>query len=186
MAAAPSGANEICSPAAPRPRSLPAVRASRLLLPLLVAAFALRAVATEPVAATVADLAWLEGEWRGTLANGATFEARYGAPRDGTLLSMSRELRDGRTLGFEFELFADRDGTVRYRPHPDGRPSPHEFPLVALDRAARRAVFENRAHDFPQTFEFVREADDRLVILLRGPGRDGRTREIRYALARVR
>ena len=163
-----------------------AVRAFRLLLPLLVAALALRAVATEPVAATVADLAWLEGEWRGTLANGATFEARYGAPRDGTLLSMSRELRDGRTLGFEFELFADRDGTVRYRPHPNGRPSPHEFPLVALDRPARRAVFENRAHDFPQTIEFVREADDRLVILLRGPGRDGRTREIRYALARVR
>ena len=161
-------------------------RALRLALPLLAAALALRAAAEAPVAATVADLAWLEGRWQGVLANGATFEARYGAPRNGTLLSMSRELRDGRTLGVEWELFADRDGSVRYRPHPGGRPSPHEFPLVALDREARRAVFENRAHDFPQTFVFAREGDDRLVILLRGPGRDGRTREIRYELARAR
>lgn len=142
------------------------------------------AVAQEPPA-RVADLAWLAGHWRGTLANGATFETHYTDAAGGTIVSASKEHRGDRTLGFELELFFEKGGRVFYQPHPNGKRSEHVFPLLSLEPGARRAVFENKEHDFPQTFIFERPADDRLLIILRGPGKDGALKDIRYELKRI-
>jgi hypothetical protein len=141
---------------------------------------------TPAPAAKVTDLGWLAGHWRGTLKNGATFETFYTDPSGGTVLSVSKEHRQGRTLTFELEVFFEQDGRLIYLPHPNGKRSEHAFPLLAFDAAARRAVFENKEHDFPQTFTFVRESDTRLVITLSGPGRNGANKEIRYELHAVR
>ena len=145
------------------------------------------ATASESTApsAKIADLAWLAGHWQGSLKNGATFEAHYTDASGGTILSVSKEHRDGRTLAFELELFFEKEGRLTYLPHPNGKRSEHAFPLVAYDAAARRATFENKAHDFPQAFVFHLESPDLLVITLSGPGRDGQTKEIRYALSRM-
>lgn len=156
-----------------------------LLVLTLLSVPALRAQDAPPPSARVADLAWLAGHWRGTLKNGATFETFYTDASGGTVLSVSKEHRGGRTLTFELELFHEKEGRLIYLPHPNGTRSAHPFPLLAFDAAARRAVFENKEHDFPQTFTFAREADDRLVITLSGPGRNGTTKEIRYELQRV-
>jgi len=132
----------------------------------------------------IADLGWLSGHWRGTLANGATFEAHYSGTDGHTIVSASKEVRDDRTVTFELELFFEQDGRIIYQPFPNGRRSEHAFPLVTLDAAARRAVFENKEHDFPQTFTFAREEPDLLVITLSGPGRNGTPKHIRYTLRR--
>lgn len=160
-----------------------------VLLAFLLGGVVVTASAAEPSvppAAKIADLAWLAGHWRGTLKNGATFEAHYTDASGGTILSVSKEHRDGRTLTFELELFFEKDGRVIYLPHPNGQRSEHSFPLVAFDAAAGRAEFENAAHDFPQRFRFHRESSDVLAITLSGPGRNGGIREIRYELHRVR
>jgi hypothetical protein len=136
--------------------------------------------------ARVADLGWLAGHWQGTLRNGAVFETHYTDATAGTILSVSKEHRNGRTLGFELELFYEKDGRVIYQPHPNGKRSEHAFPLLAYDAAARRVTFENKEHDFPQTFTFHLAGPDNLVIRLGGPGRDGATREIVYDLKRVK
>lgn len=133
----------------------------------------------------VADLAWLAGNWRGTLANGAIFEAHYSAPTGGTIVSSSKEVRHGRTTAIELELFHEQDHTVIYQPFPNGKKSEHSFPLIEFSGEATRAVFENKEHDFPQVFVFHRVAFDVLTITLRGPGKDGTTKEIRYELKRV-
>lgn len=168
-------------------------RAPRAFLATLVVFLfggaALAATGSEPSPShtpTVADLAWLAGHWRGTLKNGATFEAHYTDASGGTIVSVSKEHRDGRTLTFELELFFEQDGRVVYLPHPNGQRSEHSFPLVAFDATAPRAEFENTAHDFPQRFRFHRESPDVLAITLSGPGRNGKVREIRYELHRVR
>ncbi|HYC69979.1 MAG TPA: DUF6265 family protein [Opitutaceae bacterium] len=154
-------------------------------LALLILALGAAAGAQESPAARVADLAWLAGHWRGLLANGAIFEAHYTDAAGGTIVSASKEHRGGRTLAFELELFFEKAGRVFYQPHPNGRRSEHVFPLTHLEPAARRAVFENKEHDFPQTFIFERPADDRLVIILRGPDKNGGSKDIRYELQRV-
>ncbi len=146
------------------------------------------AEATDAPAARLADLAWLAGHWRGTLANGATIEAHYTGPDGGAIVSASKEVRNGRAVAFELELFFEKDGRVIYRPFPNGRRSEHDFPLVRFEATAdgARAVFENTAHDFPQTFEFAYPAPDRLTITLSGPGKDGSGRSIQFDLRRVR
>jgi hypothetical protein len=88
-------------------------------------------------------------------------------------------------VAFELERFFERDNRVIYHPHPNGKASEHEFPLVAFDRAQRRAAFENREHDFPQTFVFERPSPNELVITLRGPRKDGSTKEMRFELKRT-
>ena len=54
-----------------------------------------------------------------------------------------------------------------------------------LDAAAKRAVFENKEHDYPQTFTFEQPAPDRLVITLSGPGKNGQRKDIVYDLKRA-
>lgn len=136
-------------------------------------------------AASVADLAWLAGHWHGTLANGATFETHYTGPDGGMIASVSKEVKKGRVVAFELEIFFEKDGRLIYQPHPNGKKSEHAFPLLHYDGTARRAVFENKEHDYPQTFTFEQPSPDSLVITLSGPGRNGQKKDIVYALKRV-
>ena len=59
------------------------------------------------------------------------------------------------------------------------------FPLVKLETAANRAVFENQAHDFPKTFAYELTAPDRLRITLAGE-RKGRPATEVFDLTRVK
>ncbi len=136
-------------------------------------------------AASLTDLAWFAGHWRGTLANGATFETHYTGAEGGMIASVSKEVRKGRVVAFELEIFFEKDGQLIYQPHPNGKKSEHAFPLLSYDSAARRAVFENKEHDYPQTFTFQQPAPDSLVITLSGPGKDGQKKDSVYALKRV-
>ncbi len=94
-------------------------------------------------------------------------------------------MRGSRTVSVELEVFYDRDSTVVYQPFPGGVKSDRSFPLREIDVAAHRAVFENKEHDFPQTFSFHRRDAETLVITLQGPGKNGALREITYTLTRV-
>ena len=136
-------------------------------------------------AATIADLTWLAGHWRGTLANGATFETHYTDAEGGMIVSVSKEVKKGRVVAFELETFFEKDGHLIYHPYPYGKKSEHAFPLISFDAPAKRAVFENKEHDYPQTFTFEQPAPDRLVITLSGPGKNGQRKDIAYDLKRA-
>jgi hypothetical protein len=130
----------------------------RYLLNLLL--LATSALASEPATNTeLGGLSWLAGSWRSD-----TLLAHYSSPEGNLILSMSKHLDGGQAVFFEFERFQMNEGRVVYTPYPGGRQSSDTFPMVEHDPAARRAVFENPAHDFPQRFIFHRRDDDRLVI----------------------
>lgn len=137
-------------------------------------------------AAPIDDLDWLAGHWRGTVSEGTALESHYTTPEGGLVVGSSKEFKDGRCVSFDVEVFGEKDGQLLLMPHPNGQRSKHAFPLAALDKAARKATFVNRQHDWPQVFVYQRIDDDHLLIVLSGPGRDGKEAKIEYAFTRIK
>ena len=125
----------------------------------------------KPTSAQLEDLAWLAGSWSGDiLGAGAStrFETHYTTPQGGVILSTSKAFgKDGTLRWFEFERFEVRDGVLQVIPHPNGTASV-PFALVEYDPAAKRAVFANSQHDYPNRLTYQRVAEDRLLILVAG------------------
>lgn len=136
-------------------------------------------------ATLVSDLGWLAGNWIGGSSEGTVYESHYSTPNGGVIVSASKETRNGRTVSTDFEMIYQKDGRITFQPFPNGVKSPSQFPLAEFDTLARRAVFENREHDFPQVFIFEQPAADALRITLEGPGKDGATRSIVYEFRRA-
>jgi hypothetical protein len=135
-------------------------------------------------APTVSDLSWLEGTWRGRIG-GRDFEAHYTGVDGEQVLSASKYTENGKPAGFEFERFEQRGDTLVLTPFPEGESSV-SFTLAEYDARARRAVFENLSHDFPTRISYQRVAQNRLTILVSGPGEDGKEQVLTYALNRSR
>src|SRR5713101_1644911 len=79
-------------------------------------------VSGEAAEVSLAKLTWLAGDWQVT--NGTwVVEEYWTMPSANSLLGMSRTVRDGRTVAFEFVRIEQRDGDVFYVAQPGGRPS---------------------------------------------------------------
>lgn len=105
----------------------------------------------------LSSLGWLEGNWLGEV-DGRLWETIYGSPDGGQILSMSKEIVDGKLVFFEFERFSTSATDVLLWPYPAGRNSV-SFRLVEHDAGRQRAVFENLAHDFPKRIVYERTGD---------------------------
>jgi hypothetical protein len=108
--------------------------------------------------ATIADIAWIAGNWTGA-AGALTFEERWTPPAAGAMLAVARTIKGERMVAFEFLRIIERDGTLVYIAQPDGRP-PTEFTLTALE--ASSATFENPAHDYPTMIRYTKTGDGTL------------------------
>ncbi|HEX9941371.1 MAG TPA: DUF6265 family protein [Thermoanaerobaculia bacterium] len=121
------------------------------------------------------DLAWLAGSWAGEVrgAGAATrFETHYTSPEGGVILSTSKAFRsEGKLSWFEFERFESKDGRLTVTPYPNGKASV-SFTLVEYDPAAKKAVFANPDHDYPNRITYQRVAEDRLLFIVAGNGKD--------------
>src|SRR5262245_31804725 len=97
-------------------------------------------------AAKIEDLAWFEGRWEGE-QDGLATEAQWTSLKGGALLGLHRDVKGGRMVSFEFlRIQAAPEGIVYYA-SPRSRPP---VPFALVESAGRRAVFENKQHDFPQ------------------------------------
>jgi len=122
---------------------------------IMAAALAALLIAASP-AATVADLAWLAGDWVSE-ADGRWTEESWTAPRGGVMLGHSRSGRGDSLREFEFiRIAAGDDGALAYIAMPQGG-APVAFRLVRHDKAS--ATFENAAHDYPQRIAYARSGD---------------------------
>jgi Domain of unknown function (DUF6265) len=131
---------------------------------------------------SIRDLSWLEGVWQGKIGD-RDFEARYSGAEGGQVLSASKYTKNGKPAGFEFERFEEQGDSIVLTPFPEGTSSV-TFRLAELDAKGRRVVFENLAHDFPTRLSYQRVADNRLTILVSGPGEDGNEQVLTYSLRR--
>ena len=135
---------------------------------LLAIALAPAALQDRPAAAraTLAQLAWLAGDWSGTMGR-ATIEERWTPAAGGAMLAVARTIKDDRLAAFEFLRIVERDGGLVYVAQPNGRP-PTEFTLTGI--TAESATFENPAHDFPKMIRYTRRPDGRLEARVSGAG----------------
>ncbi|MEO8215788.1 MAG: DUF6265 family protein [Acidobacteriota bacterium] len=96
------------------------------------------------------DLAWMSGSW----ASGSSEEI-WMQPKAGMMLGMGRTVTP-KGAQFEFMRITVSASGLVYLASPEGH-TPTPFPLREL--AGKRAVFENRDHDFPQRIIYWRKGD---------------------------
>jgi hypothetical protein len=118
-----------------------------------------------PAKATIADLAWLSGNWAGTRGTGGaiSFEERWSPPKGGAMLAVSRTVNRDRMSAFEFLRIVERDGGLVYIAQPGGA-TPTEFVLTELSKT--RAVFDNPRHDYPKRIIYELPAEGGLTATI--------------------
>jgi hypothetical protein len=116
---------------------------------------------------TAADLAWMAGEWR-AIEGETVQEERWSAPLGGILLGTGRTVIAGKARFFEYLRIEERPEGLVYVASPLGRGAT-DFALT--DGSARRARFENPAHDWPTAIEYELRPDGRLAARVSGPGK---------------
>jgi Domain of unknown function (DUF6265) len=132
--------------------------------------------------AALARLAWLGGCWASLSAEPGSLE-QWMPPAGGTMLGMSRTVRQGRTVEHEFmQVRAAAGGTLVFVAHPSGQPGA-TFPL--LQQSDTEVVFQNLQHDFPQRIAYRMDSPTTLTARIEGM-RNGTLRIIEFPMTRTR
>jgi len=148
---------------------------------LLVAAATLFANAALAAGDDLARLSWLAGCWKSETAEAGSGE-HWLLPAGGTMLGISRTVKQGKTVEFEFmQIRPIDDGRLAFIALPSGQ-SMTTFPLLRLSDT--EAVFENPEHDFPQRVVYARDGDSALKPRIEGM-HDDQLRVIEFPMTRV-
>lgn len=114
---------------------------------------------------TIADLAWMSGDWQ-TAAGGTTrIEEHWTLPAGGTMLGMGRTILGEKTTEFEFLRIEQRVDGIYYVANPQGGP-PTDFKMTG--RTTQEVIFENPEHDFPKRIIYRKNSDGSLVASVDG------------------
>jgi hypothetical protein len=123
------------------------------------------------------DFGWLGGYW--CSGSGGRLIEEYWLPANGDpglMIGLSRTVKGGRTVNFEFLRITLEAGGANYLAQPQGVP-PIAFRLTASGEGWAR--FENPQHDFPKRVEYRRTSGG-LQAEIAGPGEDGKERVIPF------
>ena len=129
---------------------------------LLAAALSMTAQATAaPPQAAPSSLDWMSGAWRTAtdpVASGPAFtEEVWSSVQGQMLIGYSRTIARFRVDFFEYMRIArDQDGTTTLYVLGEAGPA---VPFRLVRSGQREAVFENRAHDYPQRIAYRREGN---------------------------
>lgn len=145
---------------------------------------ALWGILVASVAAAESDvtaLAWLAGCWAPETGEAGSLE-HWLPPAGGTMLGVSRTIKNGRTVEHEFmQLRVNADGKLVFIALPSGQ---KEATFVASSVNEDSVTFENPQHDFPQKVSYRLESADRLIGRIEG-NRGGSLRGIDFPMRRV-
>ncbi|MBO9687214.1 DUF6265 family protein [Roseateles chitosanitabidus] len=150
--------------------------------PILVAlAAVLTATGARAAEPSLDQLTWLAGCWASENAEAGSVE-HWLPLAGGTMLGVSRTVRNGRTVEHEFmQIRRDAEGRVVYIALPSRQT---EASFTAVSVGDRSVTFENPAHDFPQRILYKAVGEDRLAARIEGQ-RNGATRGIDFPMRRV-
>lgn len=123
-------------------------------------------------------LTWLAGDWQ-VASLTRVVEEHWSTPSSNALIGLSRTVRDGKTVAFEFVRIEQRDKDVFYVAQPNGRP-PTDFKLSSASDGV--LVFEGDGKDRVKRITYRREGPAGLYALVEGE-ENGRAfkQEFRYA-----
>jgi hypothetical protein len=153
----------------------------RIALPLALALLAFSGSGAVAADGDLEKLAWLSGCWKSQSADVGSGEQWTGIA-GGTMLGISRTVKQGRTVEFEFmQLRYLPDRTLAFVAQPSGQ-SATVFPLLRI--SDKEAMFENPQHDFPQRVVYARDGETRLLARIEGLRR-GVLRVLEFPMVRV-
>jgi uncharacterized protein YfiM (DUF2279 family) len=112
---------------------------------------------------------WMAGSWTG-VQDGLAMEEVWTAVDGGSMLGLHRDVKDGRTVSFEFLRIEASPEGVTYWASPQGRPA---TPFRLVESASGRVVFENTEHAYPRRILYWLSKDGNLNAKIEGV-RDGR------------
>ena len=119
-----------------------------------------------PQTPTVADLAWLAGDWQTAAGGRRQIEEHWTGVAGGTMMGMSRTVAGDKTVEFEYLRIEHRADGIYYVAHPKARCPATDFKLTKS--SATEAVFENPQHDFPKRIIYRKTGDDSLTASIDG------------------
>ncbi len=140
-------------------------------------------------AATVADLAWLAGEWVGEIG-GSPMKERWHPPVGGAMPGSFFVVGDGKVSFYELATIEQDEGgppVLRLRMFgrgltvPAGREAALAFPLVKL--AGTQAVFEGPDQEGPARLTYTRTGDELTVRLEKTENGQPRTTDFKFRRA---
>jgi hypothetical protein len=106
----------------------------------------------------------MAGCW--TLASAqTTIEEHWMKPSGGTMLGMSRTVRNGKTTEYEFLQIRETPGQLEYVAKPSGQPEA-TFTLKTVEPG--NVVFENPTHDFPQRIIYKKTGEASATARIEG------------------
>ena len=147
-----------------------AARHWRTMSRQMVVASALALLAARPARGAGArgrgeGLAWMEGTWTGE-KDGVPMEEVWTDPRGGALLGLHRDVKGGRhgVVGVPADRTPRRRRRLLRQPALGAADA-----LQARGAGDKRAVFENKAHDFPQRILYWIDAAGALHARIEGP-----------------
>lgn len=149
---------------------------------LAMAMAILSAVPVHAVGTSAEALDWIAGRWC-TAQGDAAVDEYWLPPVAGETQGLSRTVRDGRVVAFEFMRIEMRDGVQTFLAQPQGRA---ETAFARTAGGFHWVRFENPAHDFPDRIEYRRDGDA-LRAVIEGPepqGRPGARAQVTFAYRR--
>lgn len=154
--------------------------ARAVMMGLLAAVPVVVAAGSRQPPAGINRVAWLRGCWE-TTSGQRTTEEQWMAPRAGSMLGMSRTMREGLLGEFEFVVLRERGDRLVYEAHPSGQAGAAFLSRTVSDAIV---VFENPGHDLPALIGYERKGPDSLLAWIEGTA-SGRTRRIDFPYRRV-
>jgi hypothetical protein len=129
----------------------------------------------------VSALAWMAGCWAPEQGDAGSVE-HWLPPAGGTMLGVSRTVKNGQTVEFEFmQLRVNSEGKLVFIALPSGQ---KQATFVASNVGKDSVTFENPQHDFPQKVIYRLESSGRLIGRIEG-NRGGTLRGVDFPMRRV-
>ena len=117
-----------------------------------------RAAGAKP---TIAELAWISGDWQTAAGGRAQIEEHWTLPAGGTMIGMGRTVAGNKTVEFEFLRIEQRGDDIFYVANPNANCPQTDFKLT--DLSGQEVVFENPGHDYPKRVIYRKNPDGSLV-----------------------
>ncbi len=142
----------------------------------IVLALAALALAAPAGAADIGQLSWIAGTWREAKAGVTTTEA-WAAPAQGIMTGVTTTERPGKPVSREQMRISTAPAGLTFTALPAGQPP---TPFVLIPGKPGEAVFENKAHDFPQRVIYRRCGPDLCARIEGTIGGKPRSQDWRY------
>lgn len=138
-------------------------------------------ILSSPARADLSSLAWMAGCRTLDREQPGSVE-QWTMPAGGSMLGVSRTVRDGKTVFFEFlRIVEEEDGWSGLIAAPAGQETAR---FKMIDLGTQQVVFENPEHDFPQRIIYRLTADGKLLGRIEG-NVNGSPRTVEFPMTRV-